>query len=164
MLCRMTGTIAEVLKQAKPFASPEQEALLGLLTVAARLTEPWVKVLKETSSLTASQYNVLRILRGSHPARLACSDIASRMIDRDPDVTRLLDRLEKRGLAKRVRSRTDRRVVEIGITAKGLQVVGGLDPQAQRMPKALLGHLGPDRLRQLTRLLEIIIADLGTFP
>ena len=160
----MTGTIADVLKQAKPFASPEQEALLGLLTAAARLNEPWVKVLKSTTSLTGSQYNVLRILRGSHPARLACGDIASRMIDRDPDVTRLLDRLEKRGLVKRARSRTDRRVVEIGITAKGLQVVVGLDPQAQRMPKALLGHLGPDRLRQLTRLLETIIADLGTFP
>lgn len=160
----MTGTIADVLKQAKPFASPEQEALLGLLMATARLNEPWVKVLKSTASLTGSQYNVLRILRGSHPARLACSDIASRMIDRDPDVTRLLDRLEKRGLVKRARSRTDRRVVEIGITAKGLQVVGGLDPQAQRMPKALLGHLGPDRLRQLTRLLETIIADLGTFP
>lgn len=160
----MTGTIADVLKQAKPFASPEQEALLGLLTAAARLNEPWVKVLKSTTSLTGSQYNVLRILRGSHPARLACGDIASRMIDRDPDVTRLLDRLEQRGLVKRARSRIDRRVVEIGITAKGLQVVGGLDPQAQRMPKALLGHLGPDRLRQLTRLLEIIIADLGTFP
>ena len=85
-------------------------------------------------------------------------------IDRDPDVTRLLDRLEKRGLVKRLRSRTDRRVVEIGITAKGLQVVGGLDPQAQRMPKALLGHLGPDRLRQLTRLLETIITELGSFP
>ena len=160
----MTGTIADFLKQAKPFASPEQEALLGLLTAAARLNEPWAKVLKSTASLTGSQYNVLRILRGSHPARFACGDIASRMIDRDPDVTRLLDRLEKRGLVKRLRSRTDRRVVEIGITAKGLQVVGGLDPQAQRMPKALLGHLGPDRLRQLTRLLETIITELGSFP
>lgn len=87
----MTRTIAEVLKRAKPFALPEQEALLGLLAVAARLNEPWVKVLKSTSSLTASQYNVLWILRSSYPARLAGSDIASRLIDRDPDVTRLLE-------------------------------------------------------------------------
>lgn len=59
---------------------------------------------------------------------------------------------------------TDRRVVEAGITAKGLQVAGSLDSHVQRMPKALLGHLGPDRLRQLTRLLEAVIADLGSFP
>jgi len=160
----MSGTIADTLKQAKPFASPEQEALLGLLLVAARLQEPWIRFLKDAADLTASQYNVLRILRGSHPARLACSDIASRMIDRDPDVTRLLDRLEKRGLVKRFRSRTDRRVVEVGVTAKGLQVAGSLDVHSQRMPKALLGHLGPDRLRQLTRLLETVIADQPSFP
>ncbi len=157
----MTGTIAEVLKQAKPFGSPEQEAMLGLLLVAARLNEPWVKALKNTGNLTGSQYNVLRILRGSHPARLACRDIASRMIDRDPDVTRLLDRLEKQGLASRARSRTDRRVVETGITVKGLQLLGSLDPEAQRMPKVLLGHLGANRLRQLTRLLEAVITESG---
>lgn len=161
MFRNMTGTIAEVLKQAKPFGSPEQEAMLGLLLVAARLNEPWAKVLKNTSNLTGSQYNVLRILRGSHPARLACRDIASRMIDRDPDVTRLLDRLEKQGLASRARSRTDRRVVETGITVKGLQLLGSLDPEAQRMPKVLLGHLGANRLRQLTRLLEAVITESG---
>jgi DNA-binding MarR family transcriptional regulator len=138
--------------------------VLGLLIAAARVVEPWARFLKTTAQLTNNQYNVLRILRGSHPAKLACSDIAERMIDRDPDVTRLIDRLQKRGLVSRGRSRRDRRVVEVGITDKGLALVRGLDTHVQRMPKALLGHLGVERLRQLGSLLEPVIADLGTFP
>lgn len=160
----MPGTIAHELKQTRPFASPEEEVLLGLLTAAARAGEPWAGFLKTTAGLTSNQYNVLRILRGSHPGRLACSDIASRMIDRDPDVTRLVDRLERGGLVQRVRSSTDRRVVEVGITAKGRKLVGGLDAAARRMPKALLEHLGPARLRQLARLLDAVISELGAFP
>ncbi len=160
----MGGTVARELKQTKPFSSPEQEILLGLLIAAARVMEPWARFLKTTAQLTTNQYNVLRILRGSHPAKLACSDIAERMIERDPDITRLVDRLEKRGLVKRTRSRQDRRVVEVGISDKGLALVRGLDAHAQRMPKALLGHLGVERLRQLGSLLEAVISDVGTFP
>ncbi len=160
----MAGTVARELKQKKPFSTPEQEILLGLLLAAARVVEPWARFLKTTAELTNNQYNVLRILRGSHPARLACNDIAKRMIDRDPDITRLIDRLEKRGLVKRIRSRRDRRVVEVNITDKGLALVRGLDAHVQRMPKALLGHLGVERLRQLGSLLEAVISDLGTFP
>ena len=84
--------------------------------------EPWGRFLKTTVQLTNTQYNVLRILRGSHPAKLACSDIAERMIERDPDVTRLIDRLATRGLVTRSRSRRDRRVVEVGLTDKGLML------------------------------------------
>jgi DNA-binding MarR family transcriptional regulator len=160
----MTGVVARELKQQKPFSSPEQEILLGLRMAAARVVEPWARFLKTTAQLTTHQYNVLRILRGSHPARLACSDIAERMIERDPDITRLVDRLETRGLVKRSRSRQDRRVVEVGITDKGLTLVRGLDGHVQRLPKALLGQLGVERARQLATLLEAVIADLGTFP
>ena len=160
----MAGTVARELKQKKPFSSPEQEILLGLLMAAARVVEPWARFLKTTAQLTNNQYNVLRILRGSHPAKLACSEIAERMIDRDPDVTRLIDRLQTRGLVRRGRSRRDRRVVEVGITVEGLALVRGLDAHVQRMPKALLGHLGVERLRQLGSLLEAVISDLGTFP
>jgi DNA-binding MarR family transcriptional regulator len=160
----MANTVARELKQKKPFSSPEQEVLLGLLIAAARLVEPWAKFLKTTAELTTNQYNVLRILRGSHPATLACSDIADRMIERDPDITRLIDRLEKRGLVKRVRSRRDRRVVDVGITDQGLALVRGLDPEVQRMPKALLGHLGPEKLGRLGSLLESVISKLGAFP
>ena len=160
----MTGVVAHELKQKKAFSSPEQGILLGLRMAAARVVEPWAKFLKTTAQLTTHQYNVLRILRGSHPARLACSDIAERMIERDPDITRLIDRLEKRGLVKRIRSRRDRRVVEVGITHKGLVVVRGLDAHVQRLPKALFGGLGAERVRQLSTLLEAVISELGTFP
>jgi DNA-binding MarR family transcriptional regulator len=160
----MVGTVARELKQGKPFSTLEQEVLLGLLLAAARVVEPWARFLKTTAQLTNNQYNVLRILRGSHPAKLACSDIAERMIDRDPDVTRLVDRLRTRGLVRRGRSRRDRRVVEVGITVEGLALVRGLDTHVQRMPKALLGHLGVERLRQLGSLLEPVISELGTFP
>ncbi len=160
----MAGVVAQELKQKKPFSSPEHEILLGLLIAAARVMEPWVRFLKATAQLTSTQYNVLRILRGSHPAKLACSDIAERMIDRDPDITRLIDRLETRGLVRRSRSRRDRRVIEVSITDKGLALVRGLDAHVQRMPKALLGHLGLERLGKLGSLLEVVIADLGTFP
>jgi DNA-binding MarR family transcriptional regulator len=159
----MADTVARELKQKKPFSSAEQEILLGLQMAAARVMEPWARFLKTTAGLTANQYNVLRILRGSHPEKLACSGIAERMIDRDPDVTRLIDRLEKRGLVERVRSDRDRRVVEVGITAKGLTVLRGLDVHVQRLPKVLLGHLGTERLRQLGKLLDAVIEDLGAF-
>jgi len=160
----MASVVASELKQQKPFASPEQEILLGLRMAAARVVEPWERFLKATAQLTPNQYNVLRILRGSHPVRLACSDIAERMIERDPDVTRLVDRLETRGLVKRTRSRQDRRVVEVGITDKGLTAVRALDVHVRRLPKALLGHLGVERSRQLATLLDAVISDLGTFP
>jgi DNA-binding MarR family transcriptional regulator len=160
----MTGTIARELKQKKPFSSPEEEILLGLQMAAARVAEPWARFLKTNANLTNNQYNVLRILRGSHPVRLACTDIADRMIDRDPDITRLLDRLEKRGLVRRFRVPRDRRVIEVSITSNGLSALRTLDVQAQRMPKALLGHLGPTKLRDLGRLLEEVISRLGTFP
>lgn len=160
----MAGTIARKLKQTRPFSSPEQEIFLGLLVAAARVAEPWAQFLKTTAALTNNQYNVLRILRGSHPAPLTCGDISERMIARDPDITRLIDRLETRGLVARARGRHDRRVVQVGITKAGLAVVRDLDAHVQRMPKALIGHLGLRRLRQLGRLLDVVVSDLGAFP
>ena len=86
------------------------------------------------------------------------------MIARDPDVTRLIDRLSRRGLVTRTRGRQDRRVVEVGISDKGREVLRSLDPHVNRMPKAMLGHLGPKKLEQLGALLDHKMADLGTFP
>ena len=159
----MKGVIASRLKQ-KRFASPEQEIFLGLIMAAARVIEPWEQFLKTNGDLTNNQYNVLRILRGSHPGRITCSDISERMVARDPDITRLVDRLETRDLVERARSTRDRRVVEVGITSKGLALVHSLDVHAQRMPKALLGHLGLKRSKQLRDLLEVVLSELGTFP
>jgi len=158
------GIVARELKQTSAFRSPEQEAFLGLRVAAARIVEPWAKFLKTTAELTLNQYNVLRILRGSHPTGLPCGDIADRMVARDPDVTRLVDRLSRRGLVTRVRNRQDRRIVEVGITEKGRHILRRLDEHADRMPKALLGHLGPKKLEQLLELLGDVITDLGTYP
>lgn len=157
-------TIAGALKQTKPFASREEEVVLALQHTAARIIEPWGRYLKATAQLTPSQYNVLRILRGAHPSRLACSDIGDRMVARDPDVTRLVDRLADRGLVDRVRDQKDRRVVHVGITQAGLSVLAGLDPAVEQFPKAMLSRLGPRRLEQLGALLQDVLSSLGTFP
>ena len=160
----MAGVVAKQLKQKSAFASLEQEVFLALRIATARVLEPWAAFLKTTAGLTNSQYNVLRILRGSHPTPLTCSDIGQRMIARDPDVTRVVDRLTAGKLVERTRSRRDRRVVEVDITEAGLALLRDLDAHALRMPKALLGHLGPTRLQHLRTLLEAVIADMGTFP
>ncbi len=160
----MAGVVARALKQRSAFSSSEQEIVLGLRIAAARVVEPWEQFLKANAELTPNQYNVLRILRGSHPSPLTCSEISNRMIARDPDVTRLIDRMDRRGLVTRVRGRRDRRVVEVAITDKGREILRSLDPHVNRMPQAMLGHLGARKLKQLGQLLEHVIAGLGTFP
>src|SRR5262245_48901184 len=109
------------LKQRAPF-TPQQEAYLSILRTADWLTRGTVEVLKR-HALTGAQYNVLRILRGSEPHGLPVGEIADRMVTRDPDTTRLLDRMEKRGLVFRERSETDRRVVYTRVTADGLRLL-----------------------------------------
>jgi DNA-binding MarR family transcriptional regulator len=160
----MATTLARTLKQTKPFASKEEEVILALQHTAARVLEPWARLLKTRFQLTVSQYNVLRILRGARPTRLACREISDRMVARDPDVTRLVDRLAERGLVDRVRDRGDRRVVEVGITDAGLAMLQKLDADVDRFPRAVIGHIGPKRLGQLATLLQDVLADLGTFP
>jgi DNA-binding MarR family transcriptional regulator len=159
----MPRSLATQLKQNRPFGSLEQEALLGIRMAAARVTAPWAQFLKTTADLSTSQYNVLRILRGS-PEGLTSGEIGERTIARDPDITRLVDRLVKRGLVKRLRSKTDRRVVQVEITPKGRDLLDELDPHVQRMPRAMLGHLSQTQLQQLSRLLSAVLDGMGTFP
>ncbi len=132
---------------------PEETAFLDLLRTTDMLSRGLIHVLK-TEDLSATQYNVLRILRGS-PEGLACGEIASRMITRDPDVTRLLDRLEKRGLISRCRETKDRRTVMARITPDGLKLLARLDVPVQSAHRKQLGHLGRERLRTLTELLRV---------
>jgi len=160
----MPGVVARALKQKRAFSSREMEVMLGLQLATARVMEPWEKYLKANAELSLHQYNVLRILRGSHPNGLPSGEIANRMVARDPDVTRLVDRLENRGLVTRTRSQRDRRIVEVGITDKGLQLLSSLDEPVDRFPRNMIGHLGPKRLEQLSALLEQVVSDLGTFP
>src|SRR2546425_10338297 len=133
-------------------ACPEEAAFLDLLRTTDMLSRGPAQVLK-TEDLSATQYNVLRILRGA-PQGLPCGEIASRMVTRDPDITRLLDRLEKRELISRSRETKDRRMVMARITPAGLKLLAGLDAPIQEVHRKQLGQLGQERLRALAELLH----------
>jgi len=132
--------------------SPEEAAFLELLRTTDMLSRGPARVLKG-EELSANQYNVLRILRGS-PDGLPCGEIASRMITRDPDITRLLDRLEKRDLISRCRETKDRRMVMARITPPGLKLLAKLDEPVQEAHRRQLGHMAGENLRTLTELLQ----------
>lgn len=130
----------------------EEMAFLEVLRTSDQLSRGLVPVLK-AEGLSLTQYNVLRILRGS-PEGLPCGEIGSRMITRDPDITRLLDRLEKRGLISRRREPEDRRTVLTRITQEGLDVLARLDEPVQAAHRRQLAHLGREGLRRLCELLR----------
>ena len=132
---------------------PEEAAFLDLARTTEILSAPIVQLLK-TQELSPAPYNVLRILRGC-PEGLTCREIGERMITRDPDITRLLDRLEKRKLIARNRDDKDRRVVLTRITDAGFELLTKLDQPLREVHRKMLGHLGPERLRSLGQLLEL---------
>jgi DNA-binding MarR family transcriptional regulator len=140
-------------KSRRRVGSPEEAAFLELLRTTDLLSRGVVRVLK-SEDLSPTQYNVLRILRGT-PDGLFCGEIASLMITRDPDVTRLLDRLEKRKLISRCREAKDRRTVMARITPEGLKLLARLDEPVQSAHRQQLGHLGRERLRALAELLRV---------
>jgi DNA-binding MarR family transcriptional regulator len=145
-------------KERRP-ACPEEIAFLDLVRTCDLLSRGPAQVLK-AEDLSPTQYNVLRILRGA-PNGMPCGEIASRMITRDPDITRLLDRLEKRGLTSRCRETRDRRMVMVRITPEGLKLLSRLDEPVEEAHRRQLGHLGKERLRALAELLEAARAKVG---
>lgn len=132
--------------------SSEEAAFLDLLRTTDMLSRRPAQVLK-SEDLSSNQYNVLRILRGA-PDGLSCGEIGNRMITRDPDITRLLDRLEKRCLISRCREAKDRRTVLTRIAPAGLKLLARLDEPVQQAHKKQLGHLGRARLKALAELLS----------
>jgi len=130
----------------------EESAFLELCRTTDLLSRRLEGLLK-SEDLSANQYNILRILRGS-PDGLPCGEIGNRMITRDPDITRLLDRLEKRGLISRCRETRDRRMVMASIAPQGLKLLAEMDEPVQEAHAAQLGHLGRKRLRVLMDLLQ----------
>lgn len=148
----MNASIQTEIKQGKPFESLEQEAFLALLWTADRLQWRLAEALKP-HGLSPTQYNALRILRGAGKQGLACSEVAERMITRDPDITRLMDRLGRMGLVQRGRGEEDRRVVVAKITPKGAYLLKQLDPVMRQFLQGLLGHMGVKRLNSLLDLL-----------
>jgi DNA-binding MarR family transcriptional regulator len=132
--------------------SPEEAVYVELSRSTDMLSRGVAQVLK-IEDLSATQYNVLRILRGA-VSGLPCGEIANRMLTRDPDITRLLDRMEKRGLISRTRENRDRRMVFARITGEGLRTLARLDIPVQQVHKLQLGHLGRKRLKVLAELLR----------
>jgi DNA-binding MarR family transcriptional regulator len=149
----MSGKLREEIGKTGPFASLEEEVMLNFLRTADRLTGCAESALRPVG-LSPTQYNVLRILRGVSPQGIGCQEIARRMITRDADITRLLDRLQERGLVHRQRQTTDRRVVHITITPAGLAMLAELDPMVLELNEKLLHHMGVDRLKLLLELSE----------
>ncbi len=131
----------------------EQAAFLALQRLAADLGQEVAELLKP-AGLSPAQYNVLRILRGAGDRGLPCGEIAARMITKDPDITRLLDRLEKRGLVTRARESGDRRVVTTRITDEAIALLASLDEPVVELHRRQLAPLGEARLEELLALLE----------
>ncbi|MBL8214599.1 MAG: MarR family transcriptional regulator [Bryobacterales bacterium] len=149
----MSGKLAADIKQTKPFRHIEEEAFLNLLRTTDALKQGETEFL-DSYNLSHAQYNVLRILRGAGKDGLPCGEIGARMITRDPDITRLLDRLEKRGLAQRCRESKDRRVVTARIAPAGLELLATMEAPLMEMLKGLLGHMSQKDLKTFIELLE----------
>jgi DNA-binding MarR family transcriptional regulator len=131
----------------------EDQAFVLIQKTADVLAQEGEQFLKN-SGLTGTQYNVLRILRGAGPGGLACSDIGEKMISHDPDMTRLLDRMEKRGLITRQRQSNDRRVVKARIAQRGIELLRRLDRPIHLLHKRQFRNVGARQLKELVALLE----------
>ena len=151
----MVTKLQTELKQNKPFKSLEEEVILNVARTAEYLAAAIIGVLK-ASDLTMTQYNVLRILRGAGAEGLTCSEISERMVTKESDITRLLDRVESRGFISRERPATNRRVVVTRITDEGLRVLAELDEPVEETNRSLVGHLGEKKQKTLNELLEAI--------
>jgi DNA-binding MarR family transcriptional regulator len=163
----MAGKLQSKIGKANPFASVEQEVFLNLQKTADCLSAEFAELFKPYG-ISGTQYNVLRILRGQKAgccagghvdpgaAGVACREIADQMITRDPDMTRLLDRLEGSGLIARERDKKDRRMISTRITDAGLALLRQLDEPVMELHNRQLGHLGEKRLGELLELLEAV--------
>lgn len=143
--------LARELGKRDPFDLSEQELFLNIARTASDVAAP-VERLFETLGLSSSTYNILRILRGTGDA-LPCSKLGQQLVARVPDTTRLIDRLEKLGLAKRERSPEDRRVVLVRITRAGLDVLAKLDEPLRDLHRKQFAHLSQAQIDKLNALL-----------
>jgi DNA-binding MarR family transcriptional regulator len=146
--------LKDEIAQERPFSSLEEEALLNLIRTADCINRAF-HLRVRTWGVSSTQYNVLRILRGAHPAALTCSEIGLRMIATDPDITRLLGRLKALKLIRQNRDRSDRRMVLTRISEAGLELLKQMDPVIQSLPLEMLGRLNKKELEELIRLLEL---------
>jgi DNA-binding MarR family transcriptional regulator len=148
------AALKQEIAQQRPFASLEEEAMLNLLRTADYLNRVLHLKTREWG-VSATQYNVLRILRGAQSDGLTCSAIGRRMITAEPDITRLLKRLKALKLIRQQRDSQDRRVVRTRISEAGLKLLSGMDPVIFAAPGELLDGLSQAELAELIRLLEL---------
>jgi DNA-binding MarR family transcriptional regulator len=137
----------------EPVAPLEAQVFVSLLRTADALARGSEALLKPYS-LSGTQYNILRILRGAGEQGLACREVGCKLISRDPDITRLLDRMESRGWIVRARETQDRRVVKTRITEEGLLLLAKLDAPVNEMHRRQLGHIPAKQLHHLSKLLD----------
>jgi DNA-binding MarR family transcriptional regulator len=156
----MKRRLRDEIQQTRPFTSVEEEVYLEILRTAQVATR-WILEALKPSALSAPQFNVLRILRGAGAAGLASGRIAERMVNWDPDLTRLLDRLERRGLVEKARDTRDRRVVNACITPAGLDAVATASAAVRARLRDAMGSLSAPQLEQLADLLEVLRAGDG---
>ena len=142
-----------VAPSSKRFDSPQQEVYLNLWRTYDRL-RGLEDELFGRHGLTAQQYNALRLLRAAHPGKVPTLSLATRLVSRAPDITRLLDKLHDRGLVERERPAANRRVVMVGITPAGLALLDELNPAVRECHASQLGHLRPDEMSTLVDLLR----------
>jgi DNA-binding MarR family transcriptional regulator len=151
----MVTTLRDEIKQNKPFESLEQEAQLNIIRTGSLLLDDVEQFLKPYG-VTATQYNVLRILRGAHPVGLCRNELRDRMLTRMPDVTRLLDRMEEVGMVARSRENEDRRMVRTQITAAGMKILDDVNEAAQQEQKRRFQSLNETQLKTLIELLTVV--------
>jgi DNA-binding MarR family transcriptional regulator len=149
----MKRRLQEEIRQSKPFPTLEEEVYLELQRTA-QVAARWIALALKPWGLSESQFNVLRILRGAGADGLPSARVGERMVRHDPDLTRLLDRLETAGLIEKVRDTQDRRVVTARITRAGLRVVERASEAVRASAVAALRPMGPRKLQTLADLLE----------
>jgi len=149
--------LQQELKQRKPFQSVAQEALLGLMRTTDLVRRQATAVV-EPHGITLQQYNVLRILRGGGKDGVPTLEVAERMVEQTPGITRLLDRLEAKGFVKRQRCPKDRRQHLCWITPKSAALLENLDGPMVRFGEELMKGLKPEDRVALIRLLDALRA------
>lgn len=151
----MTLTLRDEIHQRRPFATPQEEALLNVVRTGAVLQDA-IELLLKPYGISGTQYNVLRILKGAEPDGLCRNELRDRMLTRMPDVTRLLDRMEDAGLVTRARDAGDRRLVSTRITRQGRRLLDDLRDVVAEGNQRQMGHLTKEQLRTLSDLLTLV--------
>ena len=146
------SAVGQEIHQTKPFGTIEEELLVSLLRTTDVLQERFEQMIRPFN-ISMTQYNVLRILRGAEPEGRTCGEIGERMIAREPDVTRLLERMDKAGLIKRMRDREDRRVVVTRISSNGLKLLEEMEPKLRELD-GLMQPMGERKIKTMLRLLD----------